>query len=199
MATDILLTIGIATAVLFVAILLVEGARRPDYDPRYHTGSELELGERGWVQRLNFLLAGVGTLAFALGVFLSLESALGSLLLAAFGLGFLGSGLFLPDPVHGYPPTAQGAPQHEATWQGKLHNAIAPVMFFAVFAACLTLALDLDGVWQLYTLATAGVGLVLTILTARAFMRDAGNTGLIQRALIIAYLGWVALLGLHLS
>jgi hypothetical protein len=42
--TDALLLTGLTAAVLFVVVLLVEGAVRPGYDPIYHTGSELELG-----------------------------------------------------------------------------------------------------------------------------------------------------------
>ena len=71
-------------------------------------------------------------------------------------------------------------------------------MFIAVFLACLALATQLDGIWQLYTLATAAAGIGLTVLTARAFTRDAPTTGLIQRILIVVYLAWLVLLGWHL-
>lgn len=39
--TETLLIVGVAAAVVFVAVLLIEGALRPGYDPTYHTGSEL--------------------------------------------------------------------------------------------------------------------------------------------------------------
>lgn len=82
LATEGLLLAGVATAVVFLAILLVEGARRPGYDPVYHTGSELELGERGWLQRASFLLMGTGVLGFAVGVHETLQSLLAAVLLA---------------------------------------------------------------------------------------------------------------------
>jgi len=44
--TESLLVIGIVTAVIFQAVLFVEGAIRPGYNPSYHTGSELALGDR---------------------------------------------------------------------------------------------------------------------------------------------------------
>jgi hypothetical protein len=36
---------------------------RPGYDPIYHTGSELELGARGWIQRANFIVMSAGMFA----------------------------------------------------------------------------------------------------------------------------------------
>ena len=63
-----LLRVGVAAALVFVVVLSLEGALRPDYDPIYHTGSALSLGDRGWIQIANFLQLGVGMLAFAAGV-----------------------------------------------------------------------------------------------------------------------------------
>jgi hypothetical protein len=72
-------------------------------------------------------------------------------------------------------------------------------MFLAVFGACLTLTGRLQGPWQAYTLLTAVAGLALTAWTALAYQRDAANTGLVQRGLIVVYLGWIVLLGIHLA
>jgi hypothetical protein len=83
-STDVLLLAGVAAAIVFAAVLLIEGARRPGYDPIYHTGSELELGEWGWVQRANFLLMGLGVFAYAVGVNQTLNTDLGAVLLAIF-------------------------------------------------------------------------------------------------------------------
>ena len=58
MATDVLLLVGVVAAVVFVVVLFIEGALRPGYEPSYHRGSELELGERGWVQRTSFFVIG---------------------------------------------------------------------------------------------------------------------------------------------
>jgi hypothetical protein len=48
--SEALLMTGMVAAVVFVAVLLFEGARRPGYSPIYHTGSALSLGARGWIQ-----------------------------------------------------------------------------------------------------------------------------------------------------
>lgn len=52
--TETLLIAGVGAALVFVAVLLIEGALHR-YDPTYHTGSELSLGDRGWIQIANFL------------------------------------------------------------------------------------------------------------------------------------------------
>jgi hypothetical protein len=199
MTPEVLLLVGMAAAIVFVTILLIEGALRPGYDPTYHTGSELELGERGWIQRASFLQLGVGTWAFAAGVNGTTGSVVASLLLAVFGMGSIVAGVFTPDPVRGYPPGAPSGPATELTSRHKIHQAAGPIMFLAIFGACLALAGRLQTPWQAYTLLTAVVGLALTASTALAYQRDAARTGLVQRWLVVVYLGWIVLLGIHLA
>jgi hypothetical protein len=62
------LIIGVTAAAVFLTVLFIEGGLRPYYRSSYHTGSELTLGERGWVQSANFVQMGVGMFAFAFGV-----------------------------------------------------------------------------------------------------------------------------------
>jgi hypothetical protein len=197
--TELLLLVAVSAALVFVFVVLIEGALRPGYDPTYHTGSELELGTRGWVQRVNFLLMGAGSFAFAVGVYRTLDSVVGAVLLAIFGLGLIVAGVFTPDAVRGYPPGAPSEPSTKPTRRALVHAVIGgPVAFLAIFGACLTIAPHLQGAWRLYTLLTAVAGLALTIWTALAFRRDAAKTGLVQRGLIVIYLTWIVVLGIHL-
>lgn len=98
MSTDALLLLGAATAVIFVVVLTVEGARRPGYVATYHTGSELELGPGGWIQRTNFLLVGAGFAAIAVGIQRVLGTQTGSALVGIAALGLVLAGIFAPDP-----------------------------------------------------------------------------------------------------
>jgi len=59
MITKLSVLFGVGAAVVFVAVVMIEGARRPGYRPIYHTGSELELGQRGWIKRASFVLMGI--------------------------------------------------------------------------------------------------------------------------------------------
>lgn len=72
-------------------------------------------------------------------------------------------------------------------------------MFFALLAACVAVAGQIQGGWRVYTILTAVVGLVMTVWTAVAYQKDAANTGLAQRGLIIVYLSWMGALGIHLA
>lgn len=200
MTTQALLLAGVGASVVFVVVLLVEGALRPGYRPMYHTGSELELGDRGWIQRANFVLMASGVFAFSVGVDRSLGATAGTGLLVVFGLGMAVAGVFVPDAVRGYPPGAPSEPSAKPTWQHQVHGIVGgPIAFFALCGACLALSGQLHGAWRSYTLLTAGTGLGMTIWTALAYQKDADHTGLIQRGLIVVYWGWIVALGLHLA
>lgn len=199
MATDVLLLVGVAAAVTFLAVLLVEGALRPGYDPIYHTGSELELGERGWIQRANFLVMGAGVFAFAVGVHRTVDSTIGAVLLGVFGVGLVVAGVFAPDPVRGYPPGAPIDRDADLTWQAQIHDVSGPIMFLALFGACIVVAGQLRGGWRLYTILTAVAGSIMTVWTAVAYQKDAANTGLVQRGLLVVYWSWIGALGIHLA
>lgn len=199
MMTEALILFGAAAAVFFVAVLAIEGARRPGYSWRYHTGSELERGERGWVQRANFLVTGAGALAFALGVYRSWGSVADAALLATFAIGLIVAGAFAPDPMRGYPPGAPSELPDAPTWQHQVHHlGGGPVTMAAIFGACLTVARHLSGAWWLYSVGTAVAGLGFTVGTVVAFHKDAKNTGLVQRGLILVYWSWIVVMGVHL-
>lgn len=199
MTTDLLLLLGPATAALFVLVVTVEGVRRPGYDSGYHTGSELELGERGWIQRANFVVVAAGMAGFAIGVLRALDTVLAALLLGVAAGGFLAAGLFVPDPVRGYPPGASTTRGRPETWHAKLHDLTGPIIFLSLLGAVLAVATRLDGVWRVYTSATAAVGFVLVASTIAAYLADWARTGLVQRALICVCLLWVVVLGTALS
>ena len=59
---------SVAAPIVFTTVYLVEGATRSGYDPLRHQVSLLSLGDRGWVQILNFLVTGALLLLFAIGL-----------------------------------------------------------------------------------------------------------------------------------
>jgi hypothetical protein len=111
--TKTLLACGAIAGPLFTLASILEGATRAHYHPLRHPVSSLELGDFGWTQRANFLVAGGLTLAFAIGLRRALRplggSTWGPLLVGAHAIGLLGAGIFVTDPVSGYPP---GTPNH---------------------------------------------------------------------------------------
>lgn len=193
--SESLLILGVITAVMFLVVLFLEGSARPNYRASYHTGSELTLGNRGWVQVANFVQMGVGTIAFAAGINQTLGTPVAAVLLAIAGLALIMAGTFKPDPLRGYPPNAEPV----VTLRGRVHESTGPIMSFGLLAGSLLIASALEGPWRVYTVITAIAGLALTIVTAVSFYRDGAHTGLIQRGLVAVYWTWIALLGIHLA
>ena len=105
--TKAFLACGVIAGPLFVVAFLFEGATRADYDPLRHPVSSLALGDYGWVQSANFLVAGLLTLAFSVGLRSALRlgkgSTWGPLLVGVWAIGLLGAGVFVTYPVSGYP------------------------------------------------------------------------------------------------
>src|SRR5690349_14860908 len=114
-----LLTIGAFAGPLFVVTFLVAGATQAHYNPLRHPVSSLELGPHGWVQHLNFIVAGLLTVALAAGLWRTRR--LGGALIGIWAFGLIGAGAFTTDPVNGYPPGTPDRPVH-ATWHGALHD-----------------------------------------------------------------------------
>jgi hypothetical membrane protein len=60
---------GIVGPVLFTAAFLAQEAfRRGEYDPLSEPVSALEAGPNGWIQQINFVVFGLLTIAFAVGI-----------------------------------------------------------------------------------------------------------------------------------
>ena len=135
-----LLRAGLVAGPLFVAVFLVELAFHDGYDPMRHPVSSLSLGPGGWVQVLNFFVAGLLCLAFAAGLRRALRPGPGAaaapLLLAVWAVGLLGAGAFVTDPVSGYPTGTPPVPD-PPTWHGQLHDLAFSLPGFAAFAAAM--------------------------------------------------------------
>jgi hypothetical protein len=123
--TKTLLACGVIAGPLFVVVFLVEGATRAHYDPLRHPVSSLAFSDAGWTQRTNFLVTGLLMLAFAIGLRRALRplggSTWGPLLVGTCAVGLLGAGIFVADPMNGYPP---GTPDKRLDYSthGVLHD-----------------------------------------------------------------------------
>src|SRR3954451_19630759 len=94
---DVARLCGALAGPLFVGTFLVEGAVRTGYSPLRHPVSGLALGPDGGVQSINFLVTGALLVTFAVGRG-DLVPRTARYLLAAVGLGMIGSGVFVTDP-----------------------------------------------------------------------------------------------------
>jgi Protein of unknown function (DUF998) len=211
LATRLLITCGVIGPLLFIIVLLIEGATRPGYSAWHNYGSSLSLGDQGWMQITNFLVCGLLTLCFAIGlrqVFRTGRSSVwGPLLLGIFSVALIVAGLFVTDPSLGYPPgTHSSGPQ---TLHGTIHGVAGLITFSSVAAASFVLARRFAGDpkwkgWALYSLVTgilvAGSFIAATVVSAldENGVFPGSPTGLLQRIGIIVGWGWIALLALRL-
>jgi hypothetical membrane protein len=137
-----LLACGALAGPVFVLTVLVQDFTRPGFDPRIHLLSQLSLGPWGWVQVVNFMLAGVLYVLGAVGVSRQVHGHRGGtaapVLLSLFGLFLVIVGVFRTDPAHGFPPGVPTPP--EPTVRGIIHSAGALPTFISLAVAILMLA-----------------------------------------------------------
>jgi hypothetical protein len=211
LATRLLIAGGAIGPLLFIIVLLIEGATRPGYSAWHNYGSSLSLGPGGWVQIANFIVCGLLMLCFAIGlrqVFRTGKGAVwGPLLLGIFGLGLIVAGVFVTDPSLCYPPgTHSSGPQ---TLHGTIHGVNSLIVFGSLAAAIFVMARRFAGDpnwkgWALYSLVTGILVIVFFIATTAVSALDESGvfpgspTGLLQRIGIIAGWGWISLLAIRL-
>ena len=141
--TRSLLGYGVIAGPIYVAVSLAQALTREGFDPSRHAWSLLENGDLGWLQVANFVLAGLMTVACAVGLRRALRPGRGSVwaprLIGAYGVSFVGAGVFRADPADGFPagtPAGGGA----VSWHGILHFAVGGIGFLCLIAACFVLA-----------------------------------------------------------
>src|SRR5947207_2818671 len=124
-STELLLLCGVIGPLLFIVVLLIEGATRPGYSVWRNYGSDLELSNQGWEQIANFIVCGLLCIAFAVGLRriwrTGRASVWGPLLIGLIGLGLVAAGVFVTDHGGGYPHggTLKGDP---TTRRGNVHG-----------------------------------------------------------------------------
>jgi Protein of unknown function (DUF998) len=121
-------------------------------------------GTLGWIQIANFVVSGLALVAFAVGLRRRLHPGRGAAwaprLIGAYGAGLVAAGIFIADPMNGFPA---GTPTSPATlsWHGMLHYAAGAVGFTGLIAACFVLArrftADQQPGWAAYSVATGVV------------------------------------------
>ena len=207
--TRVLVALGAAGPVLFLAVAALLGLVDPRYDAASQPMSELVLGPLGWAQTASFYATGISFVAFAVGFALAFGRrlpprspaaraliGLTGILIAISGAGLVISGVFPTDP--------SGGPQ---TGTGAIHDLAFLVVLLPLILAypMAALAMRKAAGWGRYALATALMPVVVFGLTFVfvAFAGDPGDPlhavgGLLQRALLAVAFGWITLTGWRL-
>jgi hypothetical protein len=142
-STPLLLALGFLAGPVYLLTGMAQALTRPGFDIRRHALSHLSNGNLGWIQIANFLVSGVLVIAGAIGVRRALRSEWGGtwgpILLAGYGAGMLGAGIFVADPAAGFPPGAAAAPAGLSR-DGLLHFVFGGIGFYSLMAACFVFA-----------------------------------------------------------
>jgi hypothetical membrane protein len=182
---------GIIGPVLFTATFVAQEASRTDeFNPLAETVSALEAGPNGWVQQVNFVVFGLLTIAFAVGLNLGLRRTrfglLGPALLLASGIGLLlAAGFPLKEDAAG------------VTYDPGGHRIAGSIFFLASAVGLIVLSRRLarDPSWRslaTYSLAAGVVSLLGFVAMGMLVMPDDAPlhewAGLAQRMLIVVVL-----------
>ena len=209
--TKFLIAGGAIGPLLFIIAILIEGATRPGYNAGHNYASSLSLGDLGWMQIANFLICGLLTLCFAVGLRQILRtgrsSVGGPIMLGIFGVALIIAGIFVTDPRLGYPVgTHSSGPQ---TLHGTIHGVAGLIAFSSLAIASFVMARRFasDPDWKGWTLYSFITGVLIAVFFIAATVVSAldengvlpgSPTGLLQRIAIIIGWGWVTLLAIRL-
>ena len=206
--TTVLLACGAIAAPLFVLAFLVLRRDRVHYDPLRHPVSSLAIGEYGWLQQANFLITGGLLLAFAFGLRRVLQprggAGWGPVLIGLVAIGLLGAGVFISDPLNGYPPGTPARPMPRSL-HGALHDRFSALVFVGLPAACFVFARRFAGWgdrwWAQYSALTGAAFVVSFVLTSLGFGQIGAFVavaGVLQRVTLVIGWTWLAVLAVSL-
>lgn len=141
--THQLLICGAIAGPFYVIVGLTQIFIRPGFDVTRHALSLMSNGDLGWIQVANFLITGILVFAFAVGIRRAFRGTTGGtwapILIAIYGIGLIGAGIFKADPALGFPPGTP-ADAHGISTSGLMHFVFGGIGFYAVIAACFVFA-----------------------------------------------------------
>jgi hypothetical protein len=135
-ATRSLLGWGAVAGPFYVLVAVIHALLRPGFDFSKHALSLLMLADTGWIQRANLVLVGLMVIAAGLGFRRAIDGRRGAwvgVLLMTYGVALVGSGIFAPDPMRGFPPGMD----ESVTASGVVHLAFGAVGFLALGVAAI--------------------------------------------------------------
>ncbi len=139
--TQSLLRLGAIAGPIYVFVVVGQVLTRDGFDITRHPVSLLANSTYGWVQLLNFIVVGAFVALAGLGLRQSMRSGpghvWGPMLVAIFGIGLIGSGIFPADPFDGFPPGTPAGDAADISTSGILHFAFGGIAFVSMSPACL--------------------------------------------------------------
>ena len=193
--TRSLLGYGVIAGPLYVVVSLAQALTRDGFDPGRHAWSLLANGDWGWIQIANFIVTGLMTVAFAVGLRRCLPSTWAPRLISVYGVSLVAAGIFRADPALGF-PLGTPADARDVSWHGALHLACGAVGFLCLVIGCFVLARRLTPGWATFTRVTG-------IVFLAAFVGIASGAGSVATTVafvlaVVLVCTWMSALALHL-
>jgi hypothetical protein len=142
--TRSLLGYGPLAGAVYLTSGVVQAVTRDGFDVSRHDLSLLANGPLGWIQITTLVVTGLMTVAAAVGVGRALRggrrAGWGAGLLAGYGVALVAAGVFVADPMDGFPVGTPAGRPAETTASGLLHMAAGGIGFACLVAATLVLA-----------------------------------------------------------
>ena len=145
--TRSLLGYGVLAGPIYLVVGLAQALTRDGYDLTRHDLSLLANGTLGWIQITNLIVSGLMTVAAGVGMRRALRvlgagrgAVWGPRLVAAYGLGLVGAGIFVADPMNGFPRGTPDGPPAVVTVGGIGHLVFGALGFLCLVAGCLLIA-----------------------------------------------------------
>jgi len=168
-----LLTAGMIAGPLFIVVALAQAFMREGYDWTKHPTSMLALGDLGWIQITNFVVASILFFACAIGVKRALRDKPGRrwapILVGTFAVALLIAGIFLTDAGLGFPP---GATEKfpEFSWHGIVHSVGPTIGINSLFVSFFVFARYFASIkqhgWMTVSIIVGIVALILGSATS---------------------------------
>jgi hypothetical protein len=205
--TRVLLQCGVIAGPVYVFIGLVQALTRSGFDITRHDLSLLSNGSLGWIQVANFLLSGGLTVCTAIGMKRVLSRSggrtWGPLLLGLYGIGLIGAGIFVADPMNGFPQGS--AVSSTISFHGLMHFVSGSIGFLGLISSCFIFARRFSSLnqslWASYSFLTG----LLFFFAFVGIGSGSGQGGVVLQAVTLGFwlaviLGWswIALLSLKL-
>jgi hypothetical membrane protein len=145
--TRSLLGYGVLAGPVYLITGLAQALTRDGYDLTRHDLSLLANGPLGWIQIANLIVSGLMTVAAAVGMRRALRvlgggpgTVWGPRLVSGYGLGIVGAGIFVADPMNGFPRGTPDGPPATVTVGGIGHLLFGAVGFLCLVVGCLLIA-----------------------------------------------------------
>jgi hypothetical protein len=188
---------GVVYSGLFMMIVSIEGARRPDYDTWQQSISALSLGSGGSVQQFNFIILGTILLSTVTVWHKMLAGGRGAMafpiLTALTGASLIICGLVPQDPAPGYDP--QGLALKAPTLRGLIHLLFAGIGALSSVVGLLVMAWRFAGDplwygWDVYSVLMAIAMVACVTVYAIWSTSSTGYAGTFERLGVIVMPIW---------